>query len=75
MNGKERFYLLFSVIVAVLAAHATIRITDSLLTDTYGSVAGILAMAVFFGGLALMLKGVDAIQRERWDRERKDRIS
>jgi hypothetical protein len=81
---KECIYVTFAFVVAVLAGYAVMHLSwiayvalrgnwpetaDALL-----SVSGFIAFVVFVGGLGLMSRGIDAIQKERWKSEIEQRI-
>ena len=74
---KECIYAVFAFAASGLAGYGAIRLAQILfiegsfkpLIDDLSSGLEVIGMVVFFATIALMIKGIDAIQKERRKRE------
>jgi hypothetical protein len=83
-TAKERVYVTFAFVAAALAGYAVTHLgwiayvalrrnwPDT--ADDLLALSGLIGFVVFVGGLGLMSKGIDAIQKERWKAEIEQRV-
>jgi hypothetical protein len=72
-TAKECVYVAFAFVAAALAAFGFIHLCR-LISRDIGSWGDLIGVAVFVFALFLMVRGVDAIQKERWKAEIEQRV-
>ena len=80
MAAKERLYIAFAFVASAIAGYGSIRLAQIILIegsfkpliDESSRGLEFIGLVVFFATLALMIKRVDAIQKERLERVRKE---
>jgi hypothetical protein len=68
-TAKERVYAVFAFIAAGFAGYGVIK-----LLGRFDPLTPLVAIVMFVAAFALMAKGIDAIQMERFKKELEDRV-